>query len=106
SLFRYTTLFRSDWDYDAIKNGVFQYVQTHKAPLAPSGIRRRFMRWVPYAAVLLLALAIGYFFLEQSHRVNNPDIIATKITPGGNRATLTLADGRTVDLSEAQSGIV
>src|SRR5690606_13352531 len=28
------------------------------------------------------------------------------ILPGGNRATLTLADGRTINLSEAQTGIV
>ncbi len=67
--------------------------------------RPRLSRWIPYAAAAILAVAIGgwLFISDQQSAVS---LAATEILPGGNRATLTLADGRTIDLDEAQTGIV
>lgn len=68
--------------------------------------RRRFMYLLPYAAAVIAALATGFFFWgDGTFRGNQPPIV-TEIPPGGNRATLTLADGTTIDLSAEQTGIV
>ncbi|NGM90469.1 DUF4974 domain-containing protein, partial [Parapusillimonas sp. SGNA-6] len=69
---------------------------------------KRQFRWLPYAAAILLAaLASTWFFYgdqigSQEIRIAN----VQDIPPGGNRATLTLADGRTITLDEARDGIV
>ncbi len=66
----------------------------------------RVIRWIPYAAALLIVVSIGtrvYF----SDSTKGPDIVhAVDIEPGGNRATLTLADGRIINLNAEQSGII
>ena len=64
-------------------------------------------RWLPYAAAVIFACMIGSWFLtERGNRVGELTQVGRDILPGGNRATLTWGDGRTVDLSEVQSGIV
>ncbi|WP_262248503.1 FecR family protein [Parapedobacter soli] len=69
---------------------------------------RRLRKWLPYAAALLIATSVvTYFFLEGGSN-QEPKIVDLKtedIAPGGHRATLTLADGQTIDLSEEQAGI-
>jgi len=64
-------------------------------------------RWLPYVAAIILVFTAGTWFLIESggKRGEHPPT-AEAILPGGNKATLTWADGRTVDLSEAQSGII
>lgn len=63
---------------------------------------------MPYAAALLIITTIAtYFFLEITSN-REPRVVDLKtedIVPGGNRATLRLADGRTIDLNEEQTGI-
>ncbi|SEL73948.1 FecR family protein [Parapedobacter koreensis] len=69
----------------------------------------RLRKWLPYVAAALIALAVGALVIgdqwsitgDQWSAINDADI-----APGGNRATLTLADGRTIDLSEAQGSII
>ncbi len=66
-------------------------------------------RWLPYAAAILLAATAATWVFYGDQR--NPEsetvnLTSEDIVPGGNRAVLTLADGRIVDLSEAQEGIV
>lgn len=70
-------------------------------------------RIVAAAAMILAALAGTWVFLEQGSRINEQGqrskeqgLAAADIAPGDNRATLTLADGRMVDLSPEQSGII
>lgn len=60
------------------------------------------------ATAALLCVCIGllwYNRLPPTHTAHS-STTAQAIVPGGNKATLTLADGRTVFLSEAQSGVV
>jgi len=74
-----------------------------RVPLKTRGLRR----WLPYAAAALIVLAVGFWVVgNRWPMADDGTLAATEIRPGGNRATLTLADGRTVDLSEEQSGIV
>lgn len=67
----------------------------------------RFRKWIPYAAAALIATsAATWFLVDKETRNKEQGLIATEILPGGNRATLALADGRTIDLSMEQSGII
>jgi len=70
----------------------------------------RIIRWLPYAAAAVLAALVGAWYLNNVSDVNPVPQIANvtpgDIPPGGNKATLTLADGRTIDLSEVQEGII
>lgn len=69
--------------------------------------RSYLLRWLPYAAAVLLAVfAVSWLFFGRGSGTNTPSLAATEIMPGGNPSTLTLADGRTINLSDAQSGIL
>lgn len=75
---------------------------------SPSKIRT-LKRGLPYVAAVLIGIATvtWYFFDDQSNE--GSDIVSLQepdIAPGGNRATLTLADGRTITLDEARDGVV
>ncbi len=56
------------------------------------------------AVLLIVALFATYSYFRPSD--HGPMSVKNDAAPGGNRATLTLADGRTIDLSESQTGIV
>jgi len=59
------------------------------------------------AAVLLLSLAGWWFWRQVSIPTKEEANLAQQvITPGGNKATLVLSDGRSIDLSTAKDGIV
>lgn len=58
--------------------------------------------WSAAAIILFSFLGVWFFAGNTDHRVASID----DIHPGGNRAMLTLADGRTVMLDETQSGII
>lgn len=63
-------------------------------------------RWVAAAAVLLVTAA-AWFFVRNGATVELPaQDVAYEVLPGGNKATLTLADGRKVPLSTSRDGIV
>ncbi len=56
------------------------------------------------AAVILVALCIGFYFF--AHEDSRAEMTLQEIRPGGNRATLTLADGKAIELSSDQEGII
>lgn len=65
-------------------------------------------RWLVAAvASLFLAISLGLYLNhnDQDKSVENLSI-QKEVQPGGNRATLTLANGRVIDLSSEQSGII
>ena len=72
------------------------------------------VRWLPFAAaaaILVVLVGAWMFFLTDTHPSTDDaqagnDVRAEEIAPGGSRATLRLADGRTIDLSEVEQGIV
>ncbi len=66
--------------------------------------RRNITKWLPYAAAAILLAAITGWWAV-GHQQSAVSLAATEILPGGNRATLTLADGRVITLSEEQTGI-
>ncbi len=88
----------SDADYDAWKSEAWTRL-TERTQLKPRAIR-----WLPYAAAIVLVAAIAWLVISRQQSAVGTDLAG--ITPGGNRATLTLADGRVIDLDETQTGIV
>src|SRR5690606_37930289 len=71
--------------------------------------KKRLLRWFPYvAAVALFTFAFVWYLSHDSVENPKPEIVleSNDIAPGGNRATLTLADGHTIDLNEEKTGIV
>jgi transmembrane sensor len=74
--------------------------------------RIHFLRtaWFRYAAAILIIIGVGsYLYLanqkeKPSVTQNNPNPVKNDVAPGGNRATLTLADGSKIVLDSAKSG--
>ena len=94
---------------DAAKAAVWGHLQTMRDK--ERNLERRRI-WLPRmgsaAAVLLIAAAALYFIGPGGNEKTDPaaSTHVADIHPGGNRATLTLSDGRTVDLSSEQTGII
>ncbi len=84
---------------DRVEGRLFNYLETPQRKVYLS------WRWVAVAATFLAVVSVFWWVVvEQSE----PQVISADIDiyPGGNKATLALADGRLIDLSDAQSGIV
>lgn len=76
--------------------------QVHKHPT-----RRLWSRIAAVAALLLIISISGYFLYQQQPKDGFPlASFESDVLPGSNRATLTLADGSKIDLSDQQEGIV
>lgn len=77
-----------------IKNGKHRSLNNH--------------RMLPYAAAILLTAIISLWYLYSHPGSDDPSGLTqvTHIVPGGNRATLTLTNGSTINLSEAHEGII
>ncbi|HEY0669831.1 MAG TPA: FecR domain-containing protein, partial [Sphingobacteriaceae bacterium] len=67
-------------------------------------IRRMYYRIAAAASVLIILTASAWWFYHRD--IPQSQIVKNDIAPGSNKAVLTLADGRTIDLSESQRGIV
>jgi transmembrane sensor len=80
-----------------------------KAAVKPNKINWGF-KYFAAAAVLLLILGAGLFFLvpnlKQSDLNSAPLVKNSTILPGKNRATLTLADGKVINLNGTKTGLV
>lgn len=67
----------------------------------------RTIRWWPsvaVAAAVILLLATGTYYYTQQQRTGRTIAVNTSILPGKQSATLTLADGRKITLSDAATG--
>jgi len=63
-------------------------------------------RWIPYAAAAVLTAIVVYFLVDDRQQTLDATVAIEEIQPGGNRATLTFADGRSIKLDEGMNGIV
>ncbi len=65
--------------------------------------RKYFYRWMA-AAIILIALSVGINYQFSKVKINQQQIIANEIHPGGNKAYLTLSDGERISLTDAENG--
>lgn len=104
-----------DWD-DIImgerqKIGEQMYTKISDAIELPSKKRRRysFLSYAAAAAAIVVVVSAGFYFYKQndaaSLRTKNSKIVHVHDRPpGGNKATLILANGREISLSDATNG--
>lgn len=88
----------------SLRNQINQHIQRRIKSHTPIFSRK----WLPYAAasILLVALCWTWVFLSNDKGAPiEPIISATEVLPGGNRAVLTLANGKSIDLDETKNGI-
>ncbi len=107
-------LLGSAWEDFQPKNNFFSKSQSNRvlAEIIPETVfiaksSRLINPWIKYAsvAVLLLTLSVTYLFFAK----NDQQIVVSEhkdIGPGGNAATLTLASGRKIFLSDSLKGTV
>ncbi|MGK6352831.1 FecR family protein [Parapedobacter sp. DT-150] len=70
--------------------------------------RLGFIRFLPYAAAAIIILLITWLEIrDRQQPAIEPKLVnAEEILPGGNKATLSLPDGRTILLDEEQEGVI
>lgn len=69
--------------------------------------KRKIWPYAGAAAVLIAAVALYFLRPEKSNPSFEPaPVAAHEAPPGGNRATLTLGDGRVIDLAEKSDGLI
>ncbi len=72
----------------------------------------RFLKtnWIKYAAAVIIVIGAAAYLWNQNVKIKTEsikiDVAKTDIGPGGERATLTLADGRTIVLDTTTDGTV
>ena len=110
----------AEWDEERLGNRqatgelIMQRIQ-HSPGFATAPARRIPLyrrRWVPAAAVILVLLTSASLFLlrgkasRELHADRGGSKLAVDLLPAGHKATLTLADGSTVDLDAARDGAI
>jgi len=69
----------------------------------------RLWPWVAAAAAILLVAGAGIFFFNSDRGILKQvqdDVAVNDVAPGKNTATLRLANGKTISLSDAKTGVV
>lgn len=90
------------WQKFIAKNGI------DHTPVVPMHKSRNW-RWLAAAAVAVIALSAGWWWMSRPvHQAEQPIVKVTPsqndIQPGSRKATLTLADGRKVNLDDQKNG--
>ncbi len=88
------------YDRDEVKTEMWNVIRIQRKRLW-----WRRLSWVGVAAAGILLFFVGLHFYVDNQQTWKP-VPAAGVAPGGNKATLTLADGTKVDLSSTQDGII
>jgi transmembrane sensor len=101
----------SDQEESKFQQSMLQQIQTRIAteeePIQPK-LKRSYKIWYMAASILLL-LAVGSYFYEAKTPapvVQNANLKTNDISPGSNKAVLTLSNGKKIVLSDANNGVL
>ncbi|WP_164109925.1 MULTISPECIES: FecR family protein [Sphingobacterium] len=88
------------------QQALFEYIIAHDQPIS---VRMKVFKIVRIAAVACLAVIISTTMVwmhhqEQEPKLSDDKVINSLITPGKTGATLTLADGTRINLTESENG--
>lgn len=89
---------------DSLKRNIDE--QIDRGEKSPTFKLRRIVFPYAAAAAILVFASIGVYLLVKPHRQTDTATLARNIKPGGNRATLTLANGKQIDLTKAGNGVI
>lgn len=100
-----------DNDYDTNRwNSVFDRIKTEAAFWEPKNTlpkKRHFLQRVGIAASIVFCFAIGgYLFQQRAEQQAKNLKVQHDIAPGKTEATLTLANGKKIKLSDAENGLL
>lgn len=95
---------------DSVKSTIFQALIMDMDRYQQRKKRFSFYKYAA-AAALILSVGIGYYFYPGTKHVSEfmplqSAAYKNDLEPGSNKATLTLADGRRIDLSGKKNGII
>ncbi|WP_257666631.1 FecR family protein [Parapedobacter tibetensis] len=101
-------LLPTDAPSDRLKVSLWEQVSEATAgkKRKPKPLIWRWPRVAAAAALVFLAGSTLYFYVGHIKPEVQEDWIAGDVGPGGNKATLVLADGRQIELSEHQEGVI
>jgi len=87
------------WDLLQVERDNLQPTQEHKF---------HYSRWIGVAAALLVVLGISFYFYSFNSPLafHEKKLAVHDIAPGGNRATLILANGKKILLDSASNGLI
>lgn len=88
------------------ESALLQYIFDHTE--SPVQTRKSVRGWDyrswSAAAVIFLTLCAGFYYFKSSRREQLREQAAAAISPGGNKATLTLSNGKVISLQTARNG--
>ncbi|PPL03684.1 FecR family protein [Parapedobacter indicus] len=94
-------------DEEELRKRILTKITTHMDLSKSRRIKLRYYWMAGIAAILLLSVSLGVYRWNSSIEKRADKQLSLKdVMPGGNRATLKLADGRVIDLSANQPGII
>jgi transmembrane sensor len=96
-------------DVDGLRKHILENIQAEVGIAPKRNTLYRYRNLISIAASLILGVGIAFFFYSYNARsynarLENQKVLGNNIGPGGNKAYLTLADGRKIFLSDAQTG--
>ncbi len=90
-----------------VKLNVDQEISLHERSLKRADFKRKLVKYYSVAALLLVTLSAGSYFIFKSPHVSDGKLIAEhEISPGKNRAILTLANGKKILLDDVRNGVI
>jgi transmembrane sensor len=90
-------------------NDSFENLKTRIATEDKRVEKKKRYSWIAAAAAILIMVSIGGYFYTATNRENlmvDGFEVAKDVAPGSNKATLTLADGRTIELSGDKQSVI
>lgn len=94
----------SDDDFLRADNEMWAKVSQNKENHIP--VQRKLFRTISIAASILLVMGISVYHFLSKPSPNTEQVLVNDIAPGGDKAVLTLADGRKISLTDAGNGEV
>jgi transmembrane sensor len=90
-------------------NNSFENLKTRIATEDKRVEKKKHYSWIAAAAAILIVISIGGYFYTSTNGKNlmvDGLAAAKDVAPGRNKATLTLADGRTIELSSDKQSVI
>lgn len=93
---------------DQVKSRLLKGLLAKIAGDQPQPVKKSYykFKWIISAAAILLIALISWMLIDYKKTVPEQKLAGTEIKAGGNKAILTLQDGRKITLNSSQTGIV